>query len=373
MSVKRLLVVGDFCSGSGLTRFIFNTFSCFDKSKFNIQCVGYGLDPNRETDKKCKELGWHLNRVIPVTKNPVGHIKWWRKFLKGNEFDFIYFNYSSSWNYYPVKLAKKYTNAKIICHSHNSYYSHVFNNKILMNLLNRINDKGKKFFNEVADIKIATSEEAALWMFDTLKDVTIINNGIRLNDFKFDEKARKELRARLNIPLNNKLVGFAGAFQRRKNPIFALQIFAEYVKDNPNSTLLIIGKGPLKNVIDEKVCSLNIEKKVKFISYTDKLNKWYSAMDVLLFPSLYEGFGLVPLEAQVSNLPVLASDKVASEVFITKNINKIKGFNKEDWVRNLEEAEFKTNNVRLKMNSSLNKFDVKKQATQISKLIENQI
>ena len=115
------------------------------------------------------------------------------------------------------------------------------------------------------------------------------------------------------------------------------------------------------------------EKKVKFISYTDKLNKWYSAMDVLLFPSLYEGFGLVPLEAQVSNLPVLASDKVASEVFITKNINKIKGFNKEDWVRNLEEAEFKTNNARLKMNSSLNKFDVKKQATQISKLIENQI
>ena len=370
MKLKKLLVVGDFISGSGLTQFIFNMFPHFDTNKFNIQCVGYGLDPSHETDKKCKNLGWHLDRVIPVTKSPVNHIIWWKRFFKKNNFDVIYFNYSSSWNYYPIKFAKKYTNAKIVCHSHNTYYSHVFNNKILMAILNQINNKGKKIFNSIANIKIATSEEAALWMFDTLKDVTVINNGIKLDDFKFDKEVRKELKEKLDVPLNNKLIGFAGVLQRRKNPLFALQIFAEYTKDNPNSTFLIIGKGPLKDTIYEKVRNLNIEKKVKFIPYTNKLNKWYSAMDVLLFPSLYEGFGFVPLEAQVSNLLVLASSKVAPQVFITQNIKKIQGFNKEEWVQKLKDSKLKTDNMRLKMDVILNKFDIKKQAIQISNLIE---
>ncbi|GMM13175.1 glycosyltransferase [Lactobacillus amylovorus subsp. animalium] len=368
MGSKKLLVVGDFISGSGLTRFIFNTFPYFDKNKFNIQCVGYGVDPNQETDKQCKKLGWRLDRVVPVNENPINHIMWWKRYFKRNKFDIIYFNYSSSWNYCPLKLAKKYTNAKIVCHSHNSYYSHVFNNSILMAILNRINNRGKNFFNNIADLKIATSKESALWMFNTLEDVRIINNGIKLNDFKFDKYAREELRKQLNIPLNDKLIGFAGVLQKRKNPLFALQVFAEYSKNNPNSMFLIIGEGPLKDNIVKRVHNLGIEKKVKFISYTNKLNKWYSAMDVLLFPSLYEGFGLVPLEAQVSNLMVLASNNVAPQVFVTKNIKKIEGFNKKDWTQKLE---LKTDSTRLKMNPLLNEFDVKRQAVLISNLIEN--
>ncbi len=111
----------------------------------------------------------------------------------------------------PLKLAKKYTKAMLICHSHNSYYSHTFNNTILMKLLNKINDK-ERIFNEYADLKIATSKEAALWMFDTLNNVSIINNGIELKKFKFDNVARKKLRTKLDIKENEKLVGFLQEF-----------------------------------------------------------------------------------------------------------------------------------------------------------------
>jgi glycosyltransferase involved in cell wall biosynthesis len=372
VNTKKILVVGDFISGSGLTRFIFNMFSNFNQNEYKIECVGYGIDQSKETDKKCEQLSWPLHRVIPITQNVVQHIKWWKNFFKKNNFDFIYFNYSSSWNYEPLKLARRYTKAKLICHSHNSYYSHTFNNKLLMMILNKINKRGKKFFNEYADLKIATSKDAALWMFGTLKNVTIVNNGIELSKFEFDKVARDMLRKQLGVFKDTKLIGFAGVLQERKNPIFALEVFAKYLKTDSDSTMLIIGKGPLEKEIKERANALGISHRVKYIAYTNKINKWYSAMDILLFPSLYEGFGLVPLEAQVSKLFVLASNNVAPQVFSTKYIKKVKGFDKDKWNKVLNSIDFKMSNERNGIDPALKKFDIKKQATIISNLLEGE-
>ncbi|MDK8087262.1 glycosyltransferase [Lactobacillus paragasseri] len=369
---KRLLVVGDFISGSGLTEAIFNIFSNFNSNKYDIKCVGYGVDLKGNATEKCKKLGWTLERVIPVTKRPFNHIKWWKKFFKKNDFDLVYFNYSSSWNYFPVKYAKRYTKARVVCHSHNSYYSHVFSNKILMKLLNTLNDRGKKILETQADVKIATSKDAAKWMFGTLRDVNIINNGIELKRFVFDEDARKELRDQLKIKENEKIVAFAGAFVNRKNPALVLQVFADYHAQYTDSKLLLIGKGPLEEKIKKMVSELKIEESVKFIPYTNILNKWYSAMDVLIFPSLYEGFGLVPLEAQVSNLPVLASSKVAPQVFATQDITKIEGYDDSKWNHALINIKFKTNAERKELNPVLEKFDIKEQVVEISKLLESE-
>lgn len=367
---KNLLVVGDFISGSGLTEAIFNIFSHFETEKYNIQCVGYGIDLKGEATEKCKELKWELKRVIPVTKQPIKHINWWKKFFKINNFDIIYFNYSSSWNYFPIKYAKRYTTALIVCHSHNNYYSHVFNNKVLMKLLNKVNSRGKKILNKDADIKIATSTDAAKWMFNTLKDVTIINNGIELEKFKFDKDIRKTLREKLGISSNEKLIGFVGAFAPRKNPLFLVQLFADYHAKHADSRLLLIGKGPLEKKIKYTIAKLGITNSVSFISYTNKVNKWYSAMDLLIFPSLYEGFGLVPLEAQVSNLPVLASSNVAPQVFCTQSIKKIEGFSKEDWNNVLNNMKFKKINERERIDPALKKFDVSTQVSSISNLLD---
>lgn len=367
---KNLLVVGDFISGSGLTEAIFNIFSHFETEKYNIQCVGYGIDLKGKATEKCKELKWELKRVIPVTKQPIKHINWWKKFFKINNFDIIYFNYSSSWNYFPIKYAKRYTTALIVCHSHNSYYSHVFNSKVLMKLLNKVNSRGRKILNKDADIKIATSTDAAKWMFNTLKDVTIINNGIELEKFKFDKDIRKTLREKLGISSNEKLIGFVGAFVPRKNPLFLVQLFADYHAKHADSRLLLIGKGPLEKKIKYTIAKLGITNSVSFISYTNKVNKWYSAMDLLIFPSLYEGFGLVPLEAQVSNLPVLASSNVAPQVFCTQSIKKIEGFSKKDWNNVLNNMKFKKMNERERIDPALKKFDVSTQVSSISNLLD---
>ena len=116
--MKKVLVVGDFISGSGLTQVIFNVFSRFDPVKYKIDAVGYGTDPENLTDKECEKLGWMFERVIPVTKNPIEHWKWWKAFFKKHHYDIVYFNYSSSWNYLPVIYAKRYGKVKkVVCHS----------------------------------------------------------------------------------------------------------------------------------------------------------------------------------------------------------------------------------------------------------------
>ena len=60
-------------------------------------------------------------------------------------------------------------------------------------------------------------------------------------------------------------------------------------------------------------------------------DKLYSAFDVLLFPSFYEGLGIVPIEGQCSGLPVICSDTVPDEVVLTNLAHKISLNNLSDW------------------------------------------
>lgn len=367
--MKKILVVGDFLSGSGLTQVIFNIFSRFPKEEYKIEAVGYATDTSNFIDEKCAKEGWQFKRVIPVTKNPVEHWRWWEHFFKSHSYDIAYFNYSSSWNYLPIVYAKRYGHVQeLVCHSHNSYFSHTFSNKFLMKLLVAVNNHGKNVFNKYADKKVATSKEAAEWMFGESQDVFISINGIDLQKFKFSVDYRQTIRKKLQLNTNEKLVGFVGVLQNRKNPLLALDIFAKYHKLNPNSKFLMLGKGPLKDKINEEIKRLKITDDVFQFNFIPDVYKWYSAMDALLFPSMYEGLSLVAIESQISNLQILASDSNVEEIFATDNIKKINGLNSSDWLIELKQvlAQDKDRNY---FDSRLDKFSVETQAKKIKQLL----
>ena len=70
MKIKKILIVGDFLDGSGLTEFIFNTFPWITKNKYQVSIMKYGEGADIDTIKKCRKYHWNINRVIPVTQNP---------------------------------------------------------------------------------------------------------------------------------------------------------------------------------------------------------------------------------------------------------------------------------------------------------------
>lgn len=167
----------------------------------------------------------------------------------------------------------------------------------------------------------ACSEDAGKYTFKN-KKFTVIYNAIDIDKFLFKQEVRENFRKELNIE-DKFVIGNIGRLHKEKNQSFLIDIFYEIQKKKENAILLIVGKGPLKNELAEKVRSLGIDNKVYFLEDRKDIERIYQGIDVFVLPSFYEGLGIVAIEAQASGLPVIASTGVAKEANITDNIQNI--------------------------------------------------
>lgn len=370
MSRKKILVVGDCISGSGLTEVIFNIFRKI-KDEYEVTLIGYGEDKSNEIEERCKKLKWKFYRTPLVNKHPIDHWIFWKKFFNNHKFEIVYFNYSSSWNFLPVIFAKKAGTQIVVCHSHNSNYSHRFNNRILMLGLDTLNSIGRKIFDKYADKKVATSKEAAAWMFGkkNLNNVYISINGVDTRKFSFQKNCREYIREKYHL-VGKEVIGFVGVLQDRKNPLFALKVFYKIKKRRKNSVMVMIGKGPLLSKIDDEIKRLNLNNSVIQIPYSSEVNKWYSAMDVLLFPSLHEGLPLVLIEAQISGLNIVSSKNISTLAYVNPNVKRVSLKDVNSWANtasNLLNTEFD----RSRPLKKIEKFSNDTQAKNIKKILSD--
>ena len=103
-------------------------------------------------------------------------------------------------------------------------------------------------------------------------------------------------------------------FDCKKNHVFLIDIFAEIVKQQPDSKLLLVGDGDEKEKIQEKIEKLQLQKNVLLLGARSDVNELMQAMDVFVFPSLYEGLPLTMIEAQAAGLPCVISDSIPGNV-----------------------------------------------------------
>lgn len=163
----------------------------------------------------------------------------------------------------------------------------------------------------------ACSKDAGLDQFGKHIPFVIITNGIDVNRFIFNESERIFCRTELGVPDACCLIGHVGRFDASKNHIFLIQVFEELYRKYPDIRLLLIGDGDNIGRIREMVQVKGLENGVFFAGQHRELEQYYSAMDVFVFPSLFEGFGIAAVEAQSCGLPVVASDTVPKEANIT--------------------------------------------------------
>ncbi len=125
---------------------------------------------------------------------------------------------------------------------------------------------------------------------------------------------RNSLRRALGIPSDALVIGHVGRFVAAKNHAFLVEIARELIKLEPRAVFLLVGDGPLRAEIEAKVNNYSIEKHFIFAGLrSDVPALMKGAMDVFLFPSLYEGLGLALLEAQAAGLTSVVSDIVPGE------------------------------------------------------------
>jgi len=171
-----------------------------------------------------------------------------------------------------------------------------------------------RFIPAYATHLFAISRPAAVWLFRAHADEAgIIYNGINCADFAFSLAVRAQVRAEFGISDNTIVLGNVGNIRVDKNQSYLVDIFSEYIKLNSNSSLMIVGDGPLRRKLEQKIARLNLSERILLLGSRRDTNRCYQAFDVFVFPSLGEGFGNVMTEAQSAGLHCMISKDVIPE------------------------------------------------------------
>jgi len=125
---------------------------------------------------------------------------------------------------------------------------------------------------------------------------------------------RAKVRQSFGIPTDALVVGHVGRFHPAKNHSFVISVCEKLCKRDKNIFFMLVGDGPVKNEIELQVAGLECHDRFIFTGATSEVASMMSAMDVFLFPSRYEGLGIVAVEAQAAGLQCVLSDVVPKEV-----------------------------------------------------------
>ena len=167
---------------------------------------------------------------------------------------------------------------------------------------------------------VSCSSEAGLYAYGkkNLRKVRIIKNGIDYSKYSYDEVAASKIRAKYSAK-DKIIIGHVGHFSLAKNHTFLLDVFLELTKHFSNIELWLVGYGgEMYTQVTDKIKKMNLGNKVRLLGHIDNVTDYYSAMDVFLFPSLYEGFPLALTEAQANGLPCVFSDCITKECIFSK-------------------------------------------------------
>lgn len=309
---KRILIIGLTERMGGVETFIYNTTTHSDKTKYKYDYLVHGTDHcvfEDEINKFYNDGEQHIFFIKKYKEDPLGCIRDLKRFYaeNGQKYDYVHFQSGSTAEIlYVYPFCKKY-DFKVISHSHNGNGYSPLVNKVFRRVVNRITSK-----------RLSCSAEATRWLFgDEYLDITeIIVNGVDTDRFTFDESARQKIRKQYGL-LDELVVGHIGRFSEQKNHKFILEIFKSLLKKQPDAKLLLVGVGELQGSIREQSSSLGLEKSVIFAGKQMRTEDYYSAFDVFLMPSLYEGLPIVGVEAQCEGLECLFSDQIDKQILIS--------------------------------------------------------
>lgn len=308
--IRVLHVLGGMNQG-GTENFLMNLYRNINREK-----VQFDFLVNRKGifDDEIKSLGGKVYYIQALQK--VGQFKYVKNldnFLKEHTEYKIIHSHLNQVTGIILERAKKANIQVRIAHSHNS--------KSNKNLIIRIYKKylQNKILKNATNLW-ACSELAAKWLYgkENLDKVEIIHNAIDAKKFVYSESTRKRLRKKFNIDDDTFVLGNIARMSYQKNQVFLINIFNEFRKINPKSELLLIGTGPDKQRILDEIKKYDLEKDVIILENRNDINELLQMMDYFVFPSRFEGLGIVLIEAQAAGLRCITSkDVVPLEVAIT--------------------------------------------------------
>ena len=296
----------------GSQAMILNLYDAIDRTKIQFDFV---IDEpfHRAMEDRVLRLGGRIYVMPKFNGFNFRQVrKAWDKFLTEHGEYSILHSHVRSYASIFIPIAKKH-GLKTIIHSHSTTNGHG-----LSALLKKTLQYPLRY---QADYLFACSPISGKWLFGknviNKRNFYVIPNCIDVSRYLFSEENRDRVRSEYGIKENELVIGHVGRFNKVKNHNYLISVFSEVLKKNINAKLLLVGEGELKNQVSELCHELNVEDKVIFTGGQRDTAPFYSAMDVFVFPSLWEGVPLTVVEAQSAGLPCLISDTITKDVHLT--------------------------------------------------------
>lgn len=323
--IKVLHVVGALNLG-GAETMIMNIFRNIDREKFQFDFFLSGND-NGYYEEEVIKLGGKITNIGRRKLHPFKYCYELFRILRLEKYDVVQIHATDALDGLPA-LISKIAGVKKIC-----LFSHSSNGKnyLIQSILSFL-------FMPCVTNKQACSDYAARWMFgNKAKECKIIPLPILCDECLYDLETRNKFDLKYNTK-DKIIIGHVGRMVTPKNHLRLLDIFYTFKKVEINSALVLIGTGPLEEQIKIKAKELDIFDDIIFLGQVDKAHNYMSVFDVFLFPSLYEGFPTVLLEAQANGLPCAVSDCVTNTIKVTDLVDFISlESDNEVWVKIIKE------------------------------------
>ena len=314
--MKKVLVFGMTDNPGGVESVIMNYYRNIDR-----ECIQFDFLCNSQVvayESEIIALGGTIYKITSRRDSYIEFKKELNEFMKNNagNYEAIWVNINSLVNIDYLIMAKKYGIRRRIIHCHNASNDA----GVIKGLVHRFN---KSRLAKYATDYWTCSDDASPWFFNDEiiqgDKYKVIPNAIDINRFKNNSEVRMNLRTEMGLGYK-KVIGHVGRFHFQKNHKFLIELFEHIVKNDKSYHLLLVGQGELEGEIKELVHNKNLDENVTFCGVHMDIEKMYQAMDLFILPSVFEGLGVVALEAQCNGLPCVLADCIPHVVKVNDNV-----------------------------------------------------
>lgn len=298
--------------GGGVAKLLYDYYRNIDHNKVHFDFVisnyyDKGIYEDYFTSQGCK-----IFKIVKKIENKEKYLKQIEEIIRNGDYDVIHSHYGI-FSHEVMEIAKKYGIKKRIAHSHIAYEP-IDNFQKLKNIIHR-----KLAVANTTDL-FACGRDAGIYMWgkSAVKNgkVHIMKNAVDTSKFAFSNEKRIEKRKVLGVE-DKFVIGIVGRLSEQKNYPFLWRVYKKVLEKRNDTALIVVGRGTEEKEIKSLAKKMGIYDKISFLGIRDDVPELLNAMDLFVFPSLYEGLPVVLVENQSNGLMSFASDKITNEMAVT--------------------------------------------------------
>lgn len=286
----------------GMTMTALNFVRNIDRTKVHIDFAATDIDETLR--REIESMGCTVHTLGERLKDPAGYMFRLMRLVRRGGYSAVHAHGNSCT--LAIELTAAFLGgAKVrIAHSHNSSCKFIKAHRLL-----------RPLFEVMYTHAFACGEEAGRWLFRSRK-FRIMRNATESRKYAFDPDMRRRMRDRLGFD-GETVIGSVANMNAQKNHGFMLDAFAALRKLRDDVKLVLVGEGPLRGDIEGRIKELGLEDDVTVLGTRTDVPQLLQAFDVMLLPSVYEGFPCVLVEWQCAGLRTFVSDTVTRDADLT--------------------------------------------------------